>query len=69
MPRQVSRRDFLKLGGLSLGVAAFNWPRWNFPLGPAIVEPSEPIGKGRVTIRGIYIYSDADFQSERLGIA
>lgn len=63
MEKQISRRDFLKLGGLSLSTLALQ-PFFNRPTEPGF---ETPIGKGRVTIRAIYLYRDPDFKSRRIG--
>ncbi len=69
MPRPITRRDFLKISGLSLGVAAFH------PLTPAtsIWPPEEgqsertPEIVVRITIRSVYVYQEPDFRSPRIG--
>jgi hypothetical protein len=58
----ISRRDFLKLGGVSLGALAFG------PLGSDIDEPKTSKLKARVTVNFIYVYQEPDFRSPRIGI-
>lgn len=54
----LSRRDFLKISGLSLGGFAF------LPPGP-VANPAR-LGVGRVTVDSIGLYSEPDFQSRKL---
>jgi lipoprotein-anchoring transpeptidase ErfK/SrfK len=58
----ISRRDFLKLGGVSLGALAFG------PLGSDIDEPIASKLRARVTVNFIYVYQEPDFRSPRIGI-
>ena len=53
-----SRRDFLKLAGLSACSMAFKSP-------PPEVGP-KPLGLGRVTVGWIYLYAEPSFQAHRL---
>jgi lipoprotein-anchoring transpeptidase ErfK/SrfK len=62
MPQnKLSRRDFIKLGGL--GMASLLTPPLNFDL-------SDPFAsqQGRVTTRTIWVYDEPDFQANRLQI-
>lgn len=59
----LSRRDFLKLGGTTLGGLFLR------PLG-ALIPPQENwtlIGYGRVTVEFIYVYEKPSFHSARIG--
>jgi len=58
MSRELSRRDFLRIGTLSVGAMAFR------PMPPAFER--SPIGLGRVTIAWIGHYSEPSFASRRL---
>jgi hypothetical protein len=65
----LSRRDFLKLSGLSL--LSLAWRPWSPD--PAEIDRPEmeylrPVARGRVTTRGIYVYKEPDLSSERLGM-
>jgi hypothetical protein len=64
--KTISRRDFLKLGGLAAGSLGF---RFFSPL-KAPIPPEEfllaPSLKGRVTARQINVYSLPDFMSRRI---
>jgi hypothetical protein len=63
--KKVSRRDFLKLGGLALGSLAFRPTTDGFP---QQAKP-DPIGIARVTIKEIDIFKEPDAESEVIGIA
>lgn len=60
----LSRRDFLKLGLLTLSTLAFDLP-------PRTFHPDEfdrlPLGIGRVTTTAIHIYESPNFSAMRLG--
>jgi hypothetical protein len=63
MDREVSRRDFLKLGGLAFGSLAFR--PLNERLPPE--DRASPVGIARVTISEIGVYEEPSLKSERLG--
>jgi len=63
--KKISRRDFLKLGGLALGSLAFRPTTDGFPKKDA----PDPIGIARVTIRDIDIFKEPDAESEVIGLA
>jgi len=63
MEKELSRRDFLKLGGLALGGLAFRGLASE--LTP---NRGEAIGLARVTIQEIKIYSEPSYQSEEVGL-
>ena len=58
----ISRRDFLKLGGVSLGALTLG------PLGPDIGEPIASNLRARVTVSFIYVYTEPDFRSPRISM-
>lgn len=65
MGRVISRRDFLKLGSLSIASLAYRVAAPDIPLG---LDHSTPIAQkiGRVTKSGITIYSHPDLKSQRV---
>jgi hypothetical protein len=63
MSSRLSRRAFLKLGGLSLGCLAFRLLRNVHSLQTS----NRTIFFGRVTVELIYVYSQPSFKSERIG--
>lgn len=62
----VSRRDFLKLGGVFLGSLVTRSPLYRIP--PPDEALVYPIAKARVATHAIYRYREPSFQSERLGL-
>lgn len=64
MNDKVSRREFLRLGGLALGSLAFR-PIRN-PLPPD--DQANPVGIARVTISEIGVFEEPSLESERLGV-
>jgi lipoprotein-anchoring transpeptidase ErfK/SrfK len=62
MDRNLSRREFLKLGGLGLSSLASQSLRVLLP--PE--EKSDPVGVARVTISEIGVYKEPDLKSDRL---
>jgi hypothetical protein len=60
---KLSRREFLKLGGLSLGSLAFN----GFAGSANTHLPPTALGILRVTVEEIHIYREPDYDSEELG--
>ena len=58
-PTGLSRRDFLKFGGLSALALTLPWPREEYP---------QATMRGRVTRDAIYFYQQPDIHSPRLGI-
>jgi len=62
MRSPLTRREFVKLCGLSLGTLAFH-----MPLDWTQDQPQSPLLKGRITTRSIYIYQEPDFKSDRVG--
>lgn len=62
MSELISRREFLNLGGLAIGSLAIQPLRsWLPP-----EDLAEPFGIGRVTISGIRVYKEPNFNSKRL---
>jgi lipoprotein-anchoring transpeptidase ErfK/SrfK len=64
MKSNVSRRDFLKLGGLALGSLSFRPSTDRLPPD----DRSNPVGIARVTISEIGVYKEPDLESERIGV-
>ena len=62
MKNPLSRREFLKVSGLSLGALTFPFIPW-----PPGDEPRPLNARGRVTTHFIYIYSEPNFKSQRTG--
>ena len=60
MMKQLTRRDFLKIGGLALGSLAFRPTTDGFPNSDTPV----PIGIARVTIDEIDIFKEPSAESE-----
>ena len=58
MRKDFSRRDFLKMAGLSAFSMTF--------ISPPPEVGSEPLGLGRVTVEWIYLYTEPSFQARRL---
>lgn len=61
----LSRREFIKLSGLG-ALSLIRYPNWLYSPEEALDAPAA--GRGRVTTSAIYIYSQPDFHSERLGV-
>lgn len=66
MSRTISRRDFLKVGGLAAGSLGFTFlSPLQAPDPPEEFQRAQVL-KGRVTARQINVYSDPDFTSRRI---
>jgi hypothetical protein len=63
MYKPLTRRDILKISILSLGCLAFRKLPAQWPSD----ELKRPALRARVTVRSIYIYSEPNFKSERIG--
>ena len=62
---KISRRDFLKIGGLALGSLAFRPTTAGLPQS----DTPFPIGIARVTIKEIDIFKEPSAESEVIGVA
>ncbi len=60
MSETIARREFLKLGGLTLATMAFRRP-------PPPDRGREPVGLARVTIKRIGLYSEPSFHAPKIG--
>jgi len=67
MSSLINRRDFLRLGLLSLGTLAFRGIPNQLPQLPPEEQIRAPIALGRVGADYVNIYAGASFKSERLG--
>ena len=60
----LSRRDFLKIGGLSLSGLALS----KVSLAPNADLPPSALGIVRVTVSEISVYQEPDYESEEIGV-
>ncbi len=63
---QLSRREFLQMSGVG-ALALTTRPSGILPPQDKQILPA-PIGRGRITTSAIYVYSQPDFNSPRLGL-